>query len=338
MSKKELLEKASDQVGGGATGGSKSADPVATGNAHANRGADKNQGETASKKLEGEVQTTDSENNTAPTGDTAAKNKASIAAKPSAASSSMKEEIDGLFGDDLSEEFKDKASIIFEAAVASRIAEERTALEEEFAAKQAELEESFEVAKAELSEELSEQVSDYLDYVVEQWMEANEVAIESSLNTIIAEEFIEKLKGLFEESYITVPKEKIDLVAEMAERVEELEATLNGAIEENIELSKLVEASAQKDVFDQVAEGLAMTQVEKLRTLAEGVEFDTIDTYRTKLEIVKEQYFGEKKAVAAKLIEETEIVELDESVVTPAKTVAGPVANYVSAIARTVKK
>jgi len=338
MSKKELLEKASDQVGGGATGGSKSADPVATGNVHANRGADKNQGETASKKLEGEVQTTDSENNTAPTGDTAAKNKASIAAKPSAASSSMKEEIDGLFGDDLSEEFKDKASIIFEAAVASRIAEERTALEEEFAAKQAELEESFEVAKAELSEELSEQVSDYLDYVVEQWMEANEVAIESSLNTIIAEEFIEKLKGLFEESYITVPKEKIDLVAEMAERVEELEATLNGAIEENIELSKLVEASAQKDVFDQVAEGLAMTQVEKLRTLAEGVEFDTIDTYRTKLEIVKEQYFGEKKAVAAKLIEETEIVELDESVVTPAKTVAGPVANYVSAIARTVKK
>ena len=338
MSKKELLEKASDQVGGGATGGSKSADPVATGNVHANRGADKNQGETASKKLEGEVQTTDSENNTAPTGDTAAKNKASIAAKPSAASSSMKEEIDGLFGDDLSEEFKDKASIIFEAAVASRIAEERTALEEEFAAKQTELEESFEVAKAELSEELSEQVSDYLDYVVEQWMEANEVAIESSLNTIIAEEFIEKLKGLFEESYITVPKEKIDLVAEMAERVEELEATLNGAIEENIELSKLVEASAQKDVFDQVAEGLAMTQVEKLRTLAEGVEFDTIDTYRTKLEIVKEQYFGEKKAVAAKLIEETEIVELDESVVTPAKTVAGPVANYVSAIARTVKK
>lgn len=338
MSKKELLEKASDQVGGGATGGSKSADPVATGNVHANRGADKNQGETASKKLEGEVQTTDSENNTAPTGDTAAKNKASVAAKPSAASSSMKEEIDGLFGDDLSEEFKDKASIIFEAAVASRIAEERTALEEEFAAKQTELEESFEVAKAELSEELSEQVSDYLDYVVEQWMEANEVAIESSLNTIIAEEFIEKLKGLFEESYITVPKEKIDLVAEMAERVEELEATLNGAIEENIELSKLVEASAQKDVFDQVAEGLAMTQVEKLRTLAEGVEFDTIDTYRTKLEIVKEQYFGEKKAVAAKLIEETEIVELDESVVTPAKTVAGPVANYVSAIARTVKK
>lgn len=338
MSKKELLEKASDQVGGGATGGSKSADPVATGNVHANRGADKNQGETASKKLEGEVQTTDSDNNTAPTGDTAAKNKASVAAKPSAASSSMKEEIDGLFGDDLSEEFKDKASIIFEAAVASRIAEERTALEEEFAAKQTELEESFEVAKAELSEELSEQVSDYLDYVVEQWMEANEVAIESSLNTIIAEEFIEKLKGLFEESYITVPKEKIDLVAEMAERVEELEATLNGAIEENIELSKLVEASAQKDVFDQVAEGLAMTQVEKLRTLAEGVEFDTIDTYRTKLEIVKEQYFGEKKAVAAKLIEETEIVELDESVVTPAKTVAGPVANYVSAIARTVKK
>jgi DNA-binding ferritin-like protein len=337
MSKKELLEKASDQVGGGVTGGSKSADPVATGNAHANRGADKSQGETASKKLEGEVQTTDSDNNTAPTGDTAAKNKASVAAKPSAASSTMKEEIDGLFGDDLSEEFKDKASIIFEAAVASRIAEERTALEEEFAAKQTELEESFEAAKAELTEELSEQVSDYLDYVVEQWMETNEVAIESSLNAMIAEEFIEKLKGLFEESYITVPAEKMDLVAEMAERVQELEEALNTSIDENIELSKIVEAASQKEVFDEVSEGLAMTQVEKLRTLAEGVEFDSADTYRAKLEIVKEQYFGEKKTVAAKLIEENEIVELDESVVTPTKA-AGQVAGYVSAIARTVKK
>ena len=337
MSKKELVEKASDQVGGGATGGSKSADPVATGNAHANRGADKAQGETASKKVEGEVQDTDMQNNTKPTGDAAASNAATIKAKPSAASA-MKEEIDGLFGDDLSEEFKEKASVVFEAAVAGRIAEERAALEEEIAAKKVELEESFEQAKADLTEELSNQVSDYLDYVVEQWMENNKVAIDSSLNTIIAEEFIEKLKGLFEESYIQVPKEKVDLVAEMAEQVEALEAKLNATIEENIELGKLVEASQQAQVFDEVTEGLVMTQVEKLRTLAEGVEFDTAENYRKKLEIVKEQYFGEKKTTTVKSIEENEIVELDEEVThTPVKA-AGPVANYVSAIARTVKK
>ena len=169
-------------------------------------------------------------------------------------------------------------------------------------------------------------------------MEANQVAIDSSLNTIIAEEFIEKLKGLFEESYITVPKEKVDIVAEMAEEVAALEAKLNATIEENIELGKLVEASQQQQVFDEVSEGLVLTQVEKLRTLAEGVEFDTAEGYRKKLEIVKEQYFGEKKAATVKSIEESEIVELDEEVThTPAK-VAGPVANYVSAIARTVKK
>lgn len=338
MSQKEIVEKASDLVGGGATGGSKVADPAATGNVHANRGADKTQGETASKKLDGEVQDTDSANNTKATKDNAGANKASVAAKPSAASSSVKEEIDGLFGEDLSEEFKEKATVVFEAAVASRIAEERVALEEDFAAKKAELEESFEVAKAELTEELSNQVSDYLDYVVEQWMKNNEVAIESSLNTIIAEEFIEKLKTLFEESYIQVPKEKTDLVAEMAAQVEALEAKLNATIEENIELSKIVEASEQSAIFDQVSEGLVMTQVEKLRTLAEGVEFDSAEGYRKKLEIVKEQYFGEKKATTVKSIEESEIVELDEEVThTPAKA-AGPVANYVSAIARTVKK
>ena len=337
MSQKEILEKASDLVGGGATGGSKAADPTATGNVHANRGADKSQGETASKKLEGEVQDTDAANNTKATKDTAGSNKASVAAKPSAASSSMKEEIDGLFGDDLSEEFKEKASVVFEAAVASRIAEERATLEEEIASTKAQLEEDFEAAKTQLTEELSAQVSDYLDYVVEQWMEANEVAIESSLNTIIAEEFMEKLKGLFEESYIQVPKEKIDLVAEMTAKVEELESQLNGVVAENIELSKLVEDGLQKEVFDEVSEGLALTQVEKLRTLAEGVEFDNADTYRKKLEIVKEQYFSDKKTTTVKSIEENEIVELDEEVTHQVKT-AGPVAGYVSAIARTVKK
>lgn len=335
MSQKELLEKASDPVGGGATGATKSADPVATGNPHANRKGDKSQGDTASDKVAGEVQDTDMQNNTNPTGDASAKNKATIATKPSNAS--MKEEIDGLFGDDLSEEFKLKATTIFEAAVAGRIAEERTALEEEYAAKTTELEETFAKQKDELVEELSAQVSDYLDYVVEQWMKDNQVAIDSSLNAQIAEEFMSKLKTLFEESYIQVPEEKVDVVEELAGKLEELEAQLNSVVAENIELRSVVEAKTQEEIFDEVSEGLALTQSEKFRTLAEGVEFDSAENYRKKLEIVKEQYFTEKKVVA-KTIEEQEIVELDEEVSAPQVKQTGPVANYVSAISRTIKK
>jgi hypothetical protein len=337
MSQQDLLEKASDAIGGGATGVTKSADPVATGSVHANRKGDKDQGDKASQKLAGEVQDTDKQNNTAPTGDASAKNKSTIATKPSAASSSMKEEIDGLFGDDLSEEFKLKATTIFEAAVAGRIADERAALEEEFATKTTELEETFVKQKEELVEELSAQVTDYLDYVVEQWMEENQVAIDSSLNAQIAEEFIQKLKGLFEESYIQVPEEKVDVVEELAAKLEDMEEKLNSVVAENIELRSVAESKNQQDVFVEVSEGLALSQVEKFRTLAEGVDYDSAETYRKKLEIVKEQYFAEKKA-AVKTIEEQEMVELDEEVTPQAKAPAGPVSNYVSAIARTIKK
>jgi hypothetical protein len=332
MSQQDLLEKASDAVGGGATGVSKSADPVATGDVHANRKGDKSEGEKTAKGQG------DAEKDTPTMGGNASAdaNKKTIATKPSAASASMKEEIDGLFGDDLSEDFKLKATTIFEAAVAGRIAEERAALEEQYAAKTTELEESFAQQKEELVEELSAQVSDYLDYVVEQWMTENQVAIDSSLNTQIAEEFIEKLKALFEESYIQVPKEKIDVVEELAAKLEEMEEKLNGVVAENIELRSVVEASEQQEIFNDVSEGLALSQVEKFRTLSEGVDFDSAETYRKKLEIVKEQYFAEKKA-ATKTIEEQEIVELDEEVVPQVKQ-AGPVSNYVSAISRTIKK
>jgi len=200
------------------------------------------------------------------------------------------------------------------------------------------LEESFEAARAELVEELSTQVSDYLDYVVEQWMAENQVAIESSLNAQIAEEFMGKLKTLFAESYIHVPEEKIDVVEELAAKLEEIESKYNSVVEENIELRGIVETNTQSEIFDEVSEGLVMTQVEKFRTLAEGVSFDSADTYRKKLEIVKEQYFAEKKADVKEIVEQ-EMVELDEEVQhAPAAKSTGPVANYVSAISRTAKK
>lgn len=333
MSEKQLQEKASDPVGGGATGVSKAYDPVATGNPHANRAADKNQGETTAKG-QGDA---DKITPTMGGNDSAEANKKTIATKPSAASASMKEEINALFGEDLSEEFKEKATTLFEAAIAGRVADERATLEEEFAAKKTELEESFQKAREELVEELSGQVSDYLDYVVEQWMEENKVAIDASLNAQIAEEFIEKLKTLFVESYIQVPEEKVDVVEELAAKLEEMEEKMNGVVAENIELIKQIEISKQAEIFDEVSEGLVLTQVEKFRTLAEGVEYDSAETYRKKLEIVKEQYFGEKKTVAAKSIEEQEIVELDEEA-QPQVKAAGPVSNYVTAISRTIKK
>lgn len=323
---KEIYEKASDVVGGGATGGSMVADPVG---GTATLPASKKQGDPMQSS--GGGQPTNSENNTAPVGDYADANKQSIAAK-----TSMKEEIDQLFGDELTEDFKEKALVVFEAAVAGKVAEYRDAIQEQYAAEKAALEEAFHQASADILEQVSDHVGKYLDYVVERWVEDNQVAIDESLNTQIAEEFMGKLKALFEESYIQVPADKIDVVEEMAARIEQLEGEINAHISENIDLRSAVASSKQNEVFEQVSEGLTLSQVEKLRTLSEGVSYETEDEYRTKLNIVKDRYFSEKVA-AVKSIEEQEMVELAEDVQhTPAAR--GPVASYVSAISRTTKK
>lgn len=339
MAKKDLLATINETaaVGGGATGVSKVADPVG---GTATLPNSKKQGD-AMQKVEDPsntaIETTDGENNTKPTGDKAASNKASIATKPSAASS-VKEDVAAMLdGFELSEDFKVQASTLFEAAVASRISEERVALEEEFQAKETELQESFEQAKAELIEEVSDKVDDYLSYVVKEWMEANQVAIEQSLRTELTEDLIGNIKRVFEESHINLPDEQVSVVEQLAAQVEELEDKLNSVLDENITLTSALEESARKEIFDQVSEGLAMTQVDKFRSLAEGVDFSDADTYASKLQLVKEQYFGDKKSAApTQLIEEREMVELTEEVA-PAKP-AGAVANYVTAISRTVKK
>ena len=320
MSQKQLVEKASDPVGGGQTGVSKSADPVG---GKATLPASKNQGEPMQKVAAitpgQDIEECDPENNAKPTGDMSAKNKASVA---------MKEELASLFGNDLSEEFREKAIVIFEAAVAEKaasvIAEQEQALKEQY-----------EASVSELTEEMASKVDEYLDYVVEQWMKENEVAIESSLRSEITEEFMEGLKKLFTENYMEVPENKVDVVTELASKVEELESRLNDVINENIDLKGKLEENTQKEIFDQVSEGMVVTQVEKFRALSEGVEFDSADDYRKKLEIVKEHYFVEKKT--AKSIDEQEAVELDEEAAVQPKA-TGPVSNYVSAISRTIKK
>jgi hypothetical protein len=215
-----------------------------------------------------------------------AQNKASIAMKGAA----MKEHIDAMFnGEDLSEDFKEKASTIFEAAIQARLSEEISELEEQYSTK---LEEALE----EVSAEMTSKLDDYLDYCVEQWMKENEVAIEHSLRTEITEEFMEGMKKLFAENYIEIPEDKLNVLEELTATVEQLEEKLNSQINENIELSKSISEYSKHEIFAEVAEGLVMTQVEKLRQLAEGIDFDSSNNYKRKLVLVKENYFPAKPA------------------------------------------
>lgn len=316
--KTNLQEKASDPVGGGQTGVSKAAEP--TGVTAKAPGNSKDQGEKASQKLNGEVQDTDSENNTKATADTSAQNKASV---------SMKEDMAAMFeGEDLSEEFKEKATTFFEAAVHAKLQEHVARLEEEYESKLTDQVTS-------IAEELSGKLNDYMDYVVEQWMEENEVAITSSLRAEVTEDFISGLKSLFQEHYIDIPEEKVSVVEELAAEVEDLKAKLNQSIEEQIELKKTVSDQASQLVFAEVAEGLATTQAEKFKTLAEGVEFSDPESYRHKLEVVKESYFTGRKS--AQTIVESEIDSAEGMEAAPV-VVPPAVANYVKAISRTVKK
>ena len=213
----------------------------------------------------------------------------------------MKEDIDALFADDstISEEFKSKVSTIFEARVQDRIAQIQEETEERYAGM---LEEAVESIK----QDLTEKVDDYLSYIVEQWMEENQIAIESGLRSEMTEDFIAGLRNLFAEHYIDVPAEKVDLVDELAGKVEELETKLNEEIERGVSYAKALVESRKKEITAEVCEGLIATQVEKIKSLAESVEFSTEDEYKEKLETIRENYFpsGVKKASEAQLQEE----------------------------------
>jgi hypothetical protein len=245
---------------------------------------------------------------------------------------SVKEDVEEMFdGQDLSEEFKDKASTLFEAAVTARISLEVAKLEEQF-------EESLEEVKTEITESLEKGLDTYLDYVVEKWMEDNQVAIESALRNEIMEEFIGGLKNLFAENYIEMPEEKIDVVESLANKVEELEAALAESINENAELKDIVAESVRHDVLNDLAEGLTMTQAEKFFALAEGINFDgDLDVYAKKLSVVKEQYFSKKSPTTAVNIEE-ETFEGDIGIQQATVSTDPSVSKYVQAISRTIKK
>jgi hypothetical protein len=218
----------------------------------------------------------------------------------------MKEDVDALFADDstISEEFKSKVSTIFEARVEDRVAQIEEEIETHYAGM---LEEAVQTIK----DDLTEKVDDYLNYVIEQWMEENQIAIESGLRSEMTEEFISGLRNLFAEHYIDVPAEKIDLVSELATKVEELESSLNEEIERGIQIKKSLIESHKTEVVHVVCEGLTATQVEKIKSLAESVEFSTEEEYKNKLETIRENYFpsGTKRADENQLHEELGDVE-----------------------------
>lgn len=326
MAKKEDIQELN--VGGGATG--ESSVPAPTDKKATLPASNLSNGESMQKIQDpnnpGEEETS-TENNVKATSTAAASNKASIAAKTSAA---VKEDIDAMFSnEDLSEGFKEKAVTIFEAAVSTRV-------EQIVESMQAEQEQQIQEQVAQITEGLTATVNEYLDYVVEQWMEENKVAIEHSLRTEVTEGFINGLHKLFAENYLEVPEDKVDVVEELAAKVEELEAKLNDSINENIELKSVVAESQKDKIFAEVTEGLAATQIEKLRTLSEGVEYSNAETYAKKLQIVKESYFADsKKSSVTVLTEETGTESVETAV---AKAVDPTVAKYVSAISRTAKK
>ena len=260
--------------------------------------------------------------------DTSAANKASIAAK-----GAMKEDVEDLLsGDDLSEEFREKASTLFEAAVNARVGIEQARLEEEF-------ETALEQAQTELEESMTAKLDAYLDYVSEQWLEENKIAIEASLKLEATDQFIEGLKGLFAEHYIEIPEEKADVVEALQAQVEELQGKLNGAINESIELKNVINEAEKELVIEEVSEGLAATQSVKLRTLVEDLDFSDLQSFRKKVELVKENYFSDKKVTSTNIITEEVVAEDEKSLVEETVTNTNPEMNkYVSAISKSLKK
>jgi hypothetical protein len=238
----------------------------------------------------------------------------------------VEEDVNALLaGEELSEEFQEKARTIFEAAINSKVAQIKEQLEAQFAEKFAE-----EVASA--KESLAERVDSYLEYVSDEWMSENQLAVDSGLKTDMTESFLAGMKGLFEEHYVSIPEDKYDVLESMVEKLDDMETKLNEQIEKNISLNSRLSESVAEGVLDQVSEGLAQTQKEKLASLSESVEFESEAQYREKLETLKESYFNQK-TVSTQSKTET----LSEGVDETAAPSTGSMDAYLRALGSTLK-
>ena len=245
-------------------------------------------------------------------------------------------------GEELSDDFKEKAATIFEAAVFARVNEEITnrveKLEEQY---KVELEEAVESNK----KEMVERVDDFMNYVVKEWMQENELAIEKGIRSEIVEDFMVGLKNLFVEHYIDIPDEKVDLVDDLFTKVEDLEESLNQEIDKNIQTNKELREYKKLDALYTVSEGLTDVQVEKMQKLAEGIEYETEEQYADKLQTIKENYFPTKEQQET-LNEETSVQTQDDMEVVNEESEAEvafegapeSIRRYADAISRTIKK
>ena len=211
-----------------------------------------------------------------------------------------------LGGEELSEEFREKAKLVFETALNSKVAEVKEALEAKY---QETLEEKIEAEKA----SLSERVDNYLEYVADEWFTENALAVEQGLKTDMTESFLGGMRSLFEEHYVSIPEEKYDVLESMVEKLDDMETKLNEQIEKNINLNSRLGESVADGILSSVSEGLASTQKEKLASLAESVEFESEESYREKLETLKESYFTSQVTPTAKSENLSEGVDSAES-------------------------
>tara|TARA_A100001388_G_scaffold182290_1_gene136591 strand:- start:70 stop:1164 length:1095 start_codon:yes stop_codon:yes gene_type:complete len=237
--------------------------------------------------------------------------------------SAIEEDVNALLaGEDLSEEFKEKAKTIFEASINAKITDIENQLNEQY---QEKLNEEVSAIKV----ELTERTDSYLEYVADEWMKENALAVENGIKTEMTESFMEGMKKLFEEHYVTLPEDKYDVLENMVDKLDEMESKLNEQIEKNVALNKRLSESTAQTIINNVAEGLATSQKEKLQSLAEGVEFESEESYRGKLETLKESYFKGGKTTTTtsapqELKEEAEHIE-------PA---TGAMAAYLDALGR----
>ena len=224
-----------------------------------------------------------------------------------------------LGGEELSEEFKAKAKTIFETALKTKVAEVRKLLEQQYDEKLGE-----EILEA--KDALAERVDSYLEYVADEWFTENQLAVENGLKEELTQSFLGGMKSLFEEHYVQIPEDKYDVLESMVEKLDDMESKLNEQIEKNINLNKRLAESVADGILDEVSEGLASTQKEKLASLAESVEFESENNYREKLETLKQSYFAQKSSPAVK----TET--LSEGLEASPESVEGSMAAYLKTL------
>ena len=242
---------------------------------------------------------------------------------------SVDEDITAIFsGEGLSEEFKSSAKAIFEAAILAKVSEERAKLDEEYS-------DMLEAEVNTINENMITKVDEYLEYVVSEWMEENKLAVESGIKAELAEDFMIGLKNLFTEHYVDIPEEKLNVIEEITEKLQELEIELDKVVTENVKMNSEINEYRKENIVNEISEGLTEVQSAKLKSLAEGIEYVSDEDYKQKLSLTKRKYFDTK--IQEEVIQKSNsldgdgIVDLDESF-------APAMNHYVQSISKIVKR